>query len=211
MMDFVTTDQILVLLTVIGIDLALSADNAVVIGLAAATLPTDKRARVIALGTLAAALLRIVLAIFAAQLLGVVGLILAGGVLLLYVSWKLWWDLKGHAEADAEAAHQIAPASWEKGAFRRAVIRIVLADLSMSVENVLAVAGAARHHISIMIIGLALSILLTGIAASVVAKLLDRHRWIGYVGVAMIVWVSLRMIWDGGLDILARLGIAPPF
>ena len=211
MFDPLLLDQIVVLITVIGIDLALSADNAVVIGMAAATLPTAKRTRVIAVGTVAAALLRIVLAISAVQLLNIVGLVLAGGLLLLYVSWKLWWDLKGHAAADADAVQRLHLDDWNGKHFKRAIVRIVLADLSMSIENILAVAGAARHHMSIMVVGLTLSVLLTGIAASVVAKIMDRHRWIGYVGVALIVWVSLKMIWDGALAVLTHFGISTSF
>ena len=210
MFDVITLDQIVVLLTVIGIDLALSADNAIVIGLAAASLPEANRTKVIAIGTIAAALLRIILAISAVKLLGIIGLVFTGGVLLLYVSWKLWWDLKGHAQAEAQLGENPTPSTWDNKAFHRAIFRIVLADLSMSIENILAVAGAARHHLSIMIIGLVLSIILTGIAAGIVAKVLDRHRWVGYVGVALIVWVSLQMIWDGGSDMLTRLGVSTP-
>lgn len=206
MIGMINLDQILVLLTVIGIDLALSADNAVVIGMAAATLPPAKRTKVIAIGALAAALLRILLAISAVQLLNVVGLVLAGGILLLYVAWKLWWDLKGHAKADAERIKHLHLDDWTRGHFRQAILRIVLADLSMSLENILAVAGVARHHMSIMVIGLILSVLLTGIAASIISRLIDRHRWIGYAGVALIIWVSLSMIWDGFQEVLTHFG-----
>jgi len=206
MFDAITLDDFFVMLTVIGIDLALSADNAVVIGLAAATLPKERRRKVVAVGTIVALWLRIVLAVSAVKLLGIVGLVLAGGVLLLYVTWKLWWDLKGHAQADHQIETHQNPV-WDARAFRRALIRIVLADLSMSIENILAVAGAARNHITIMMIGLGFSVILTGIAAGIIARLLDRHRWIGYVGVVLILWVSLRMIWDGGIDVMTKLGL----
>ena len=203
-MDAVLMDQLLVLITVIGIDLALSADNAVVIGLAAATLPPHQRTKVIVVGTLAAALLRMGLAFSAVKLLGVVGLMLAGGLLLLYVAWKLWWDVKGRAHAQDRQAQA---EDLSQNQFHQAVFRIVLADLSMSIENVLAVAGAARHHTGILIAGLALSVLMTGAAAKILARLLDRHHWVGYVGVGLIVWVSLRMIWDGGTEVLTQLGL----
>ena len=206
--NMINLDQVLVLLTVIGIDLALSADNAVVIGMAAATLPAAKRTKVIAIGTLCAALLRVILSVLAVKLLSVVGLVLAGGILLLYVAWKLWWDLKGHAHANAERAKHLHLDDWTAGHFRQAIFRIVLADLSMSLENILGVAGVARHHMSIMIFGLVLSVLLTGIAASIISRLIDRHRWIGYLGVALIIWVSLSMIWDGMRDVLTHLGIS---
>ena len=198
-------DQALVLLTVIGIDVALSADNAVAIGLAAAPLPMEKRPKVIAIGAIAATILRIGFALIAVQLLHVVGLVLAGGILLLYVAGKLWWELKG--QLAAKNHHTPHPGEWDGTAMRQAVISIILADLSMSVENVLAVAGAAREHITIMIIGLALSVLLTGAAANILANLIGKHRWIGFVGVALIIWVSLRMIWDGWLDVANHLGM----
>jgi YjbE family integral membrane protein len=196
-------DALLPLITVIAIDLALSADNAIVIGLAAAALPMEQRRKAIVWGTLAAAALRIGLSIIAVQLLNVLGLLLAGGLLLLYVSWKLWWDLKGHQSAEHEA-HEI---HLDGVALRKAVLRIVLADLSMSIENILGVAGAARDHIAVLIVGLTLSIVLTGTAAAVVSRLLARYAWLGYLGVLMIVWVALKMIWDGGHSLLVHFAM----
>jgi YjbE family integral membrane protein len=210
MIDF---DQILAVLTVIGIDIALSADNAIVIGLSAANLPQNKQKSAIAYGTLASALMRMVLAVFAVRLLGIVGLILSGGLLLLYVSWKLWWEIKGHDNQqsdsnDASSAPQSGTPNCNRKIFVRAIINIVLADLSMSIDNTLAVAGAARHHLGIMIFGLSFSILMTGLAATVIVKIMERHRWISYLGVALIFWVSLDMIWEGGLEVLNKL--SPP-
>ena len=198
-------DQAVVLLTVIGIDIALSADNAVAIGLAAAALPVEKRSKVIAIGAIAATIMRIGFALIAVQLLQVVGLVLAGGILLLYVAVKLWWELKDHQPGATDIS--LHSQEWNASAMRRAIISIILADLSMSVENVLAVAGAARDHVTIMILGLGLSVLLTGAAAKILANLIEKHRWIGFVGVALIIWVSLRMIWDGGRDVLGHLGM----
>lgn len=196
-------DALLPLVTVIGIDLALSADNAIVIGLAAATLPVEQRRKAIVWGTIAAALLRIGLSIIAVQLLNVLGLLLAGGLLLLYVSWKLWWDLKGHQDAE----HETRDLHLDGLALRKAVLRIVLADLSMSVENILGVAGAARDHIGVLIAGLTLSIVLTGSAAALVSRLLARHAWLGHVGVLMIVWVAVKMIWDGARSLLTHFAM----
>lgn len=196
-------DMIVSLITVIGIDLALSADNAIVIGLAAAALPFEQRRKAIIWGTIAAAVLRIGLSVVAVQLLEILGLLLAGGLLLLYVSWKLWWDLKGHATAE----HDVKVVALDGIALRKAITRIVLADLSMSIENILGVAGAARDHLVVLVIGLALSIVLTGAAAAVVARMLARHSWLGYVGVAMIVWVALKMIWDGSRSLLVHFAL----
>lgn len=199
-------EALVALLQVIMIDLVLAGDNAVVIGLAAAGLPPAQRPRAILVGIGAATLLRVVFAIFAIQLLSIVGLLLAGGILLLWVSWKMWRELRerrsrkraGEAAAEAEAA---APSKT----FAQAAWQIVMADVSMSLDNVLAVAGAARDHIGALIFGLGLSILLMGVAASFIARLLNRHRWIAYVGLAIILYVALDMIWRGWLEIDAKV------
>ncbi|MBI3444611.1 MAG: YjbE family putative metal transport protein [Magnetospirillum sp.] len=149
----------------------------------------------------AAALLRIALSVFAVQLLDIIGLLFAGGLLLLWVSWKLWRELRNGAQED-EAADD-AP---KTKSFGTAVQQIVLADISMSLDNVLAVAGAAREHVWIMVVGLALSVALTGIAADAVARVLKRWHWIAYVGLAIIVIVALRMIWDGAMPLLDVAG-----
>jgi YjbE family integral membrane protein len=193
---------------VIAIDLVLAGDNAVVIGLAAAGLPKEMRTRAILVGILAATVLRIIFALMTTQLMAITGLILAGGILLLWVCWKMWRELRegGHNddETGAEALSgedlnrdgSIAGGAPKK-TFRQAAIQIVVADVSMSLDNVLAVAGAAHDHPSVLVIGLALSIALMGLAASFIAKLLNKHRWIAYVGLAIIFYVALKMIWEG--------------
>ncbi|OYU57574.1 MAG: hypothetical protein CFE30_35485 [Bradyrhizobium sp. PARBB1] len=206
-MEIFTTEGMIALLQVVGIDLVLAGDNAIVIGLAAAGLPKEMRAKAILVGIIAATVLRICFAAAATQLMAITGLLLAGGVLLLWVCWKMWRELReGHAaeQASAEEALEgadlnndgvIAPGKTKT--FRQAALQIVIADVSMSLDNVLAVAGAAREHPSVLVIGLALSIALMGLAASFVARLLNKYRWIAYIGLAIIVYVALKMIWEG--------------
>ncbi len=195
---------------VILIDLVLAGDNAVVIGLAAAGLPKDQRNKAILVGIIAATVLRIGFASITTQLLQVLGLILVGGILLLWVSWKMWRELRdGHGEAEgAEAVTGVdlnADGTVAGGAprktFKQAAWQIVIADVSMSLDNVLAVAGAARDHPTVLVIGLILSIALMGLAASFIAKLLQKHRWIAYVGLAIILYVALEMIYRGILEV----------
>lgn len=191
------------LFQVIMIDLVLAGDNAIVIALAAAGLPKEQRAKVIALGIAAATILRIVLALITTQLLGVVGLLLAGGILLLWVSWKMWRELKSANEAEKAANGDFS--SGESGevsgaprkTLKQAVWQIIIADFSMSLDNVLAVGGAAREHPWVLIFGLALSIALMAVAASWIARVLQKHHWVGYVGLAIIVYVAIEMIWRG--------------
>ena len=195
---------------VIMIDLVLAGDNAVVIGLAAAGLPKDQRNKAIFVGIIAATVLRILFASLATQLLQVLGLILVGGILLLWVCWKMWRELRdGHAEEegieavtgeDVNADGSIAGTAPRK-TFAQAAWQIIVADVSMSLDNVLAVAGAAREHPGVLVIGLALSIALMGLAASFIARLLNRHRWIAYVGLAIILYVAIDMIWRGVLEL----------
>jgi YjbE family integral membrane protein len=190
------------LVQVIMIDLVLAGDNAVVIGLAAAGLPKEQRGKVILIGIIAATVLRIVLALMTTQLLQIVGLLLAGGVLLLWVSWKMWRELRSGGHSDSEGAdtvsgeHATSPGGSKK-TFKQAVWQIVIADLSMSLDNVLAVGGAAREHPWVLIFGLALSIALMGLAAAWIAQLLQKHRWIGFAGLAIIVYVAIEMMWRG--------------
>ncbi len=198
-------------ISVILIDLALSADNAVVVGMAAAALEPRLRARAIMIGIVAAVVFRIVLALVATQLLAIIGLLLAGGLLLLWVSWKLWREI----DADRKAARRASLAGADAGAeedeiapdvkpaktFRQAVTQITIADISMSLDNVLAVAGAAREHPYVMIFGLGLSILLMAVGAQLIARLLKQHRWIAYIGLAIIVYVSIKMVWEGGFEV----------
>jgi YjbE family integral membrane protein len=184
-------------LQVIMIDLVLAGDNAVVIGLAAAGLPPPQRSKAILVGIIAATLLRLAFAAIAVELLAVVGLLLAGGILLLWVCWKMWRELRGPDADDTEAALLKHDAHVPRKTFAQAAWQIVLADVSMSLDNVLAVAGAARDHPYALIFGLGLSIVLMGVAATFVARLLNRHRWIAYVGLAIILYVALEMIWRG--------------
>jgi YjbE family integral membrane protein len=194
------------LVTVILIDLVLAGDNAIVVGMAAAGLEPALRRKAVILGIAAAALLRIVFAIFTTQLLAIIGLTLAGGILLLWVCWKLWRELRQHRqmEVGAEIAESggTSPVDAAPKTFRQALTQIVIADVSMSLDNVLAVAGTARDHLWVLIVGLALSVALMGVAATLVAGLLKRYPWISYVGLALIFYVALTMIWHGSEQVL---------
>jgi YjbE family integral membrane protein len=219
MAEFFTGEAMAALLQVIMIDLVLAGDNAIVIGLAAAGLAKEQRAKVILVGIGAATVLRIIFALLTTQLLAIVGLLLAGGVLLLWVSWKMWRELRtSHGEenvaqhaldgvtinADGTATAQGAPTKT----FRQAAIQIIVADVSMSLDNVLAVAGAAREHPGVLVFGLVLSIALMGLAASFIASLLQRHRWIAYVGLAVILYVALDMMYRGYQEVAPYVGAA---
>ncbi len=205
MAEIFSQGSIAAFLQVIMIDLVLAGDNAVVIGLAAAGLPKAQRSRAILVGIVAATVLRILFASIAIELLAIVGLLLAGGILLLWVSWKMWRELRGPNQHDTEAALGGGNAHVPHKTFAQAAWQIVVADVSMSLDNVLAVAGAARDHAVALIFGLSLSIVLMGIAASLVARLLNRHRWIAYVGLAIILYVALDMIWRGGNEVWPHL------
>src|SRR5690242_2496686 len=198
-------EAIFALLQVIMIDLVLAGDNAVVIGLAAAGLPDRQRARVILVGIIAATVLRLAFAAVAIELLEIVGLLLAGGILLLWVCWKMWRELQEQRahHIDASVIGKEAP----RKTFAQATWQIVLADISMSLDNVLAVAGAARDHPAALVFGLALSIVLMGVAAGYIAGLLNRHRWIAYGGLAIILYVALDMIWRGFLEVQPHLPV----
>jgi len=185
---------------VIMIDLVLAGDNAVVIGLAAAGLSAQQRRRAIMVGIVAATLMRIAFALIAVRLLAIIGLLLAGGILLLWVAWKMWRELQAQPQDDEHAA-----AGGTRKTFAQAVWQIVLADLSMSLDNVLAVAGAARDHPVTLVFGLGLSIVLMEVAANFIARLLTRHRWIAYVGLAIVLYVALDMIWRGGHEVWPHL------
>ncbi|RDV05261.1 TerC family protein [Undibacter mobilis] len=196
------------------IDLVLAGDNAVIIGLAAAGLPPDQRRKAIIVGIIAATVLRIAFAGVAIQLLQIVGLLLAGGVLLLWVCWKMWRELRsggheGEGLVDAEGnmvTNGVAAAAPRK-TFAQAAWQILIADVSMSLDNVLAVAGAARDHPTALVFGLVLSILLMGVAANFIAGLLVKHRWIAYVGLAIILYVAIDMIWRGAIDVQAAVAM----
>lgn len=181
---------------VVMIDLVLAGDNAIVVGALAAGLPAAERRRVIVIGMAAALVLRIGFALIVSQLLQVVGLILAGGLLLLWVAWKMYRELRHKPEDPDTAAHEAASVRPAKS-FAGAAWAVALADVSMSLDNVLAVAGAAREHPWVLAAGLVLSVALMGIAANFIARYIDRYRWIGWIGLAVILWVALRMIHDG--------------
>ena len=216
-MDFselLTPQALTAFFQVVMIDLVLAGDNAVVIGLAAAGLPKDQRNKAILVGIIAATVLRILFASVTTQLLQIVGLLLAGGILLLWVSWKMWREIRAgpHEEEDAldalegdEAQAQPAVPGRPRKTFRDAAWQIVVADVSMSLDNVLAVAGAARDHPVILVFGLALSIALMGFAASFIARLLQRHHWIAYVGLVIILYVALEMVYRGALEVWPRV------
>jgi YjbE family integral membrane protein len=193
-----------VLLQVVLIDLVLAGDNAIVIGLAAAGLPQAQRGKAILIGIVAATMLRILFAGLATQILQIVGLLLAGGILLLWVCWKMWRELRASSTGPIVAKEALGASAGSKS--RKTLVQaswqIIVADVSMSLDNVLAVAGAAREHPVIMIFGLGLSIAAMGVAASFIARLLQKHRWIAYVGLAVILYVAVEMIFRGTLDIM---------
>jgi len=205
MIEFVTADALTALLQVVLIDLVLAGDNAVVIGLAAAGLPADQRRRAIVVGIVAATALRIVFAGVATQLLQVIGLLLAGGVLLLWVCWKMWRELREQAAHSGQLAFGHVGGATNTPAprktFSQAALQIVAADVSMSLDNVLAVAGAAREHPYILAFGLVLSVALMGVAADLLGRVLQKQRWIAYVGLAIIVYVAFEMIYRGSLEL----------
>ncbi|HET9687783.1 MAG TPA: TerC family protein [Pseudolabrys sp.] len=199
--DFLSQGALAALFQVIMIDLVLAGDNAIVIGLAAAGLPPEKRSRAILVGIIAATVLRLVFAGIALELLEIVGLLLAGGILLLWVCWKMWRDLRGPDRKETDAALRRQESNVPRKTFAQAAWQIVVADISMSLDNVLAVAGAARDHPVALVFGLGLSIVLMGVAASFIARLLNRHRWIAYIGLAIIFYVAGDMIWRGALEV----------
>ncbi len=211
-MDFISTAELVALAQVVVVDLVLAGDNAIVVGIAVAGLPAQQRWRVMVLGIAAATVLRIVFAAFTVQLLQIIGLLLAGGLLLLWVCWKLWRELRSGRMVhfpDAHAAREVLaeePAAAGQvplapKTMRQAVIQIIVADVSMSLDNVLAVAGVAREHAWVLVFGLVLSVAFMGLAAAVIARLLARFHWIAYVGLVIIFYVALRMIFDGTVEV----------
>ena len=219
MFEFLTPEAMTALLQVIMIDLVLAGDNAIVIGLAAAGLPAEQRPRVILIGIIAATVMRIAFAGITTQLLQIVGLLLAGGVLLLWVCWKMWRELRTPHRVEEAAVENLdfhvhsngtISARGSQKTFAQAAFQIVVADVSMSLDNVLAVAGAAREHPYILIFGLMLSVVMMGVAATFIARLLQRHRWIAYVGLAIVLYVAVDMILRGS-DELAPYALATVF
>jgi YjbE family integral membrane protein len=209
MTELFTAQALTAFFQVIMIDLVLAGDNAIVIGLAAAGLPAEQRNRAILIGIAAATVLRIAFASITTQLLQIIGLLLAGGILLLWVCWKMWRELRsqelgangdgdfGSFTINADGTATMMP----RKSFAQAAWQIVVADVSMSLDNVLAVAGAAREHPYVLVFGLALSILLMGVAARFIANLLQKHRWIAYIGLAIILYVAGEMIYRGSLEV----------
>jgi len=224
-MDFTSLwPQLIALGQVIMIDLVLAGDNAIVVGMAAAGLPKEQRGKVILVGIAAATVLRILFALVTTQLLLIIGLTLAGGLLLLWVCWKFWRELAQqrrerlrHAamsrqELTKDERRELAeppealPGAAPAKTMRQAIVQIVIADVSMSLDNVLAVAGAASDHTVVLVIGLVLSVGLMGAAATVIANLLKRYHWIAYVGLAIILWVAIDMIWRGSMEVATQVG-----
>jgi YjbE family integral membrane protein len=206
--EFLGTDVLAALLEVVLIDLVLAGDNAIVIGLAAAGLPEAQRGKAILIGIVAATMLRILFAAVATQILQIVGLLFAGGILLLWVCWKMWRELRASSAEPIkalEAAGAVAGTNTEGRPRKRlvqAISQIIVADVSMSLDNVLAVAGAAREHPMVLIFGLILSVAMMGAAASFIARLLKNHHWIAYLGLIVILYVAVEMTYRGTLDIM---------
>jgi len=211
MMESISPEAIVALFQVVMIDLSLAGDNAIVVGIAAAGLPERQRTRAIFFGMAGAAALLVIFAGITTQLLKLVGLLFAGGVLLLWVCWKMWRELRSTAKEEEEAAGTstgldvnadgTVTSYAPRKTLAQAVGQIIIADLSMSLDNVLAVAGAAREHPTVLIFGLSLSILLMGAAAAFIASLLHKYRWIAYLGLAVILYVALGMLFRGAQEI----------
>jgi YjbE family integral membrane protein len=206
MLEIISSQSLTALFQVVMIDLVLAGDNAIVIGLAAAGLPEAQRKKAILIGILAATALRIGFAGITVQLLQIIGLLLAGGILLLWVCWKMWRELQAshpqhHAQNLSSARTSTADFAPQEKTLGQAIWQITLADVSMSLDNVLAVAGAAREHPMILVFGLGLSIALMGLAASFIARILEKHRWIAYVGLLIILYVALDMCYRGAIEL----------
>jgi YjbE family integral membrane protein len=206
--EFLSADVLTALLQVILIDLVLAGDNAIVIGMAAAGLPEAQRGKAILIGIVAATVLRILFAGLTMQILQIVGLLFAGGILLLWVCWKMWRELRASAAEPIKAMEMAGavagtnPDGKPRKTLVQATSQIIVADVSMSLDNVLAVAGAAREHPVVLIFGLALSIAMMSVAASFIARLLQNHRWIAYIGLAIILYIAVEMIFRGIQDIV---------
>lgn len=204
-LHMLSASEVSALVQVIMIDLMMAGDNAVVIGMAAATVPKEYRGKVIFWGLCAAVVLRILMAGVAAKLMSIIGLTLAGGVLLLWVAWRFYRDIRNSKDEDEGAlvASGGEPSIAVAGnvSMRRAIGQIFVADISMSLDNVLGVAGAARSHPYILAGGLLLSIALMGFAAGLIARILQRYHWVAYVGLVMVVYVAVTMIWEGAVQV----------
>ena len=195
-------------LQVLMIDIVLAGDNAIVVGALAAGLPAEQRKKVIFIGVIAALVLRVAFALVVTQLMQIVGLIFVGGLLLIWVAWRMWRDLRhaGESPGSEEIAGDEHSGLRSAKSFAGAAWAVAIADVSMSLDNVLAVAGAARDHPGILIVGLIVAVALMGLAANIIANYIERYRWIAYVGLAVIVYVSGKMIYDGWIDPAVGLG-----
>ncbi len=198
------------LMQVLMIDIVLAGDNAIVVGMAAAGLPPDQRKKAIFWGIVAATIMRIAFASITVQLLAITGITLIGGLLLAWVCWKMFRELREGANhehvGDGIGNETTNPDGSPRKTMRQAITQILVADVSMSLDNVLAVAGAAKDHPYVLIVGLAISVVLMGVAATLIARLLNKHRWIAWVGLLVIVYVTIDMIWSGSKEIMAVLG-----
>ena len=198
--------ELVALLQIIVIDVVLAGDNAIVVGLAASRVAPDLRAKVIFWGIAGAVLLRIAFAAVTVQLLAIVGLTLAGGILLLWVCWKMYRELR-HAARPAPAGAAVSGSDVETGhqmSFWGAIVQIIVADVSMSLDNVLAVAGAAKGHTGVLVIGLAIAVVLMAVAASFIARLLARYPWVTWIGLAIVFYVAIDMMWRGSLEVVCE-------
>jgi YjbE family integral membrane protein len=210
-LSIITPAALTAFFEILFIDIVLAGDNAIVVGALAAGLPADQRKKVIMIGVAAALLLRIAFALVVSQLLQIVGLVLAGGILLLWVAWRMYREIRhkdesaGSDEVSGDEHSGLRPAK----SFASAAWGVALADVSMSLDNVLAVAGAARDHPWVLVFGLVLSVLLMGVAANFIARYIDRYRWIAWGGLLVILWVALKMIFDGARHVAPV--IAPLF
>src|SRR5690349_6050733 len=209
-MEFLSLDlgegQLGALLQVVLIDLVMSGDNAIIIGMAVAGLPAQNRTRIIFWGVAGATLLRIGFAAVTTQLLQIIGLTLAGGLLLLWVAWRMYRELRLKSKHEASEVAEAARAGSKTP--RQAMIQIIAADVSMSLDNVLAVAGAARDHLAVLWFGLILSVILMAVASNFIARILDRYHWVAWIGFLIILYVALDMIWDGTHEVVAATGKA---
>jgi len=213
-MPMITTDAIAALLQVVMIDLVLAGDNAIVIGLAAAGLPPEQRNRAIVIGIVAATALRIAFATITTQLLQILGLTLAGGILLLWICWKMWRELHARPQhlvhhdrgRDVGGSEAVGDKTLGRKTLGQATLQIVVADVSMSLDNVLALAGAAREHPAILAFGLLLSVAFMGLGANWLARQLEKHRWVAYIGLAIIFYVAIDMIFRGADDLRPLFG-----
>jgi len=221
MTELFAPEAITALFQVVVIDLALAGDNAIVVGMAAAGLPQEQRARAIVVGMMGATALLVLFAGITTQLLKLVGLLFAGGILLLWVCWKMWRELRSSVAEEREALEALTgydinadgtiAGCAPRKTLGQAAAQIIIADLSMSLDNVLAVAGAAREHPIVLIFGLSLSVVLMGIAASFIARLLQKYRWLAYIGLAVIFYVAAGMVYRGALELRPIASAMPSF